>query len=126
MGRYAYFNTGFEYKFAFAIQSSEDIQQFGGQDVSDPNNPEEAAHSWTTDDAEYIRAELRDYEEHYGIKYPKVEDFPNTEKGTWAIYSAMGQLNKNSESATYYTALLGLLILHQLQYEPNLHVSYET
>jgi hypothetical protein len=127
MGRYAFFNTGYEYKFAFAIQESEDIQRFGGQDVSDPNDPEEGAHSWTTDDAEYISAELRDYEEHFGIKLPKIEDFPKTVEGTWKIRSAMDDLNKTTENwNTYYTALLGLLILHQLQYEPNLHASYET
>lgn len=34
MGRYATFSTGVDYKFAFAIQSSADIQKFGGIDTS--------------------------------------------------------------------------------------------
>ena len=123
MGRYAFFNTDYEYKFAFAIQDSEDIQRFGGQDVS---TSDELAHSWTTEDIETIREELRDYEEHYDIKLPKVEDFPNTLEGTQKIRWAMDELNKNTGNwNTYYSALLGLLILHQLQYEPNLHAHYE-
>jgi hypothetical protein len=31
MGRLAYFSTGFEYKFAFALQESSDMREFGGQ-----------------------------------------------------------------------------------------------
>jgi hypothetical protein len=123
MGRYAFFNTGYEYKFAFAVQGGEDIQQFGGQDVS---TSYELAHSWSPNDIETIREELRDYEEHYDIKFPKVEDFPKTEKGTWQISNAMYELNKKTGNwSTYYTAVLGLLILHQLQYEPDLHAHYE-
>lgn len=123
MGRYAFFNTGYEYKFAFAVQESEDIQRFGGQDVSTRN---ELAHSWTPEDIETIREELRDYKEHYDIKFPKLEDFPKTETGTWSISTVMYELNKNTDDwSTFYTARLGFLILHQLQYEPNLHVHYE-
>lgn len=31
MGRYAFFSTGMEYKFWFAVQNSADILEFGGQ-----------------------------------------------------------------------------------------------
>lgn len=31
MGRYAHFSTGFDYKFTFAVQSSEDITNWGGE-----------------------------------------------------------------------------------------------
>jgi len=34
MGRYAYFDTSFEYKFAFAAQPSSDIEEFGGRDYA--------------------------------------------------------------------------------------------
>jgi hypothetical protein len=123
MGRYAFFNTGYEYKFAFAIQESEDIQRFGGQDVS---TSDELAHSWAPQDIETIREELHDYEEHYDIKFPTLENFSKTLEGTQKIRSAMDELNKNTGNwNTYYTALLGLLILHQLQYESNLHAHYE-
>lgn len=125
MGRYAFFNTGLEYKFAFAVQASEDMQEFGGRELPDDRS-EHARHAWSPDDIEPIREALRDYEEHYDIKIPPVDNYPKNLDGAHKLRYDMYEMNKNSSvGATYYVALLGALILHQLLYEPNLTVSYE-
>ena len=46
MGRYANFSTGFEYKFAFAIQASQDITKFGGSALLELHNLYEKHHIW--------------------------------------------------------------------------------
>jgi hypothetical protein len=48
MGRYTFFNTGFEYKFTFCAQSSYDIQEFGGEIVNCDND--DMTHQWTQED----------------------------------------------------------------------------
>lgn len=45
MGRYAFFSTGFEYKFWFGLQNSLDILNFGG--TSRNSRGEDGAIEWT-------------------------------------------------------------------------------
>lgn len=125
MGRYAFFSTDLEYKFAFGCQPSEDIQEFGGRELPDDRD-DHARHEWSAADIEPIRESLQDFEEHYGIKIPPIDNYPKNLDGTHAIRRDMYDMNRTCNAgATYYTALLGALILHQLLYEPNLTVSYE-
>lgn len=125
MGRYAFFSTDLEYKFAFGVQASEDMQEFGGRELPDTRGSH-ARHAWTADDIEPIREALRDYEEHYDIKIPSVDNYTKNLDGTHELRYDMEKQNRQCDAgATFYTALLGALILHQLLYEPNLTVSYE-
>jgi len=101
MGRYAVFNTEFEYKFAFGAQASGDIQLFGGIG-------EEGFHEWTQDDKKYILDNLSvsvDFE-----KYEKTLD------GTYAL---------KNDLHIDYTQMLGCLIYHQLLYTDELTCEYD-
>jgi hypothetical protein len=60
MGRYAFFSTGLEYKFAFATQDSGDILKFGGFQTSD------CEIKWISSDADFILKRLRQMEKVFG------------------------------------------------------------
>ena len=115
MGRYAFFNTGVEYKFKFAIQCSGDMLEFFG--VSYYGRDEDSLiHKWKKTDAILIK-EMLD-------SIPIVEDldltkFENNIKGTYDLKHYLEDKSNN------YTCILGYLIYHQLQYIDELSVDYE-
>jgi len=102
MGRYAFFNTEFEYKFAFAMQDSSDIKLFGGVG-------EEGLRTWTQDDKIYIYELLK-----------KICDFEAYEKNLDGTYALQHDLTMD------YTIKLGCLIYHQLLYTDVLSCTYDT
>lgn len=125
MGRYAFFNTEVEYKFAFGVQGSGDIQEFGGQDTTDYENVRyEPSHKWTEDDKEDVLSEIRHLEDFYDFKPFNFSKYKKDLDGTY-------QLRRDFEKkypyldVHHYKYLLGLLIYHQLEYMTPLTVQYE-
>lgn len=103
MGRYAFFNSEFEYKFAFGVQESSDIELFGGVG-------HEGIHTWTQDDRTYILSTLSTLN----------IDFEAYEKNLDGTYALQNDLNLDC------TLKLGCLIYHQLLYTDVLSCEYET
>lgn len=143
MGRFASFNTDFEYKFVFGIQPSEDITKFGGE-VNDTDDEEYnsyySGHCWTERDKSSILNILNSFGE--GFVIPEFSDYENNIEGTYDMYNdLLGQVpdhndvyereNGNDEGngsdrvVTFFEFVLGCLIYHQLLYEPDLYVQYE-
>jgi len=102
MGRYAIFNTGFEYKFGFGVQCSSDIQFWGGE-YKEVREEEECdcdgeceyddGHAYTTnvqcwDAAERpeMLAKLTRLLDVHDIKI-NWEDFPETQEGTEKLHT---------------------------------------
>ena len=105
MGRYAFFNSDFEYKFKFGIQDSNDIRKFGGLCI------DESIHKWSGDDKKYILSML----DGLNINFEKyTEDID----GTY-------ELEQFLTNRINYTYLLGSLIYHQLLYTDELICEYE-
>jgi hypothetical protein len=128
MGRYAFFSTGFEYKFGFGFQGSEDMTTFGGEEKS--YSDEEQAHSWTEEDKPTVLEELQDILDFHGSDadlQKLIVGFPANLKGTSELSSAIyHQFEKAIVSESlFFRFCLGCLIYHQLIYEPNLDVQYE-
>jgi hypothetical protein len=117
MGRYAFFNTGFEYKFRFGIQSSEDIIQFGGSNTSIDS------HHWDYSDIETIEEKLRNLEILAEIDHIDINSFSFSIDGTRDLYST--HFKGDSRNEEYFEYLLGCIILHQLHYTPNLECEFE-
>ena len=131
MGRYANFNTGFEYKFAFGIQSSKDITEFGGM-VNDTDDEEYnsyySGHVWKDDDNSKILSILKYFGE--GFVLPDFSEYENTMEGTYDLYqNLMEEIPKHNVTddrvKEFFKFSLGCLIYHQLLYEENLTVQYE-
>jgi hypothetical protein len=65
MGRDAFFNTGLERRFAFRVQSSYDMQEFGGKNTSTQEYMErygKFSHTWNAEtDMPYIHMKLQKY-----------------------------------------------------------------
>lgn len=124
MGRYANFNTGFEYKFVFAIQPSDDIKEFGGE-VNNSDDEEYnyyyTGHVWTEQDKDTILSILKNFGE--GFRVPDFSNYECSVIGTTSLYEDFyDSSNKNNRSPKF---ILGCLIYHQLLYEPDLSVQYE-
>ena len=111
MGRYAYFNTGLEYKFTFAKQDSEDIKKFYGK-----SDNRCLTVTWIKSDIPLISNKLKEYP--YNVDFSKYE---NNLNGTYILYNDLFCLYKCEN----YTYRLGCLIYHQLQYTNKLYVEYE-
>lgn len=121
MGRYAFFSTGFEYKFAFGIQNSEDILKFSGFQTT------EITMKWVNTDADFILKRLHQIETVFGWPEFDFSEFPKDVDGTGDIYSIdlRPLLEKCTNSTYVYQYLLGLCIYHQLQYTETLTCSFE-
>ncbi len=123
MGRYAFFNTGFEYKFTFGVQPSEDVLKFGG-------TPEFAyegghKHSWSIVDRKPILNRLRDIEISLGLPDLNFEPYEKTLEGTSKLRHDLWDIVvSNTELMATYR--LGCLIYHQLLYKLDLNCSYES
>jgi hypothetical protein len=116
MGRYAFFNTGVEYKFRFAQQDSIDMTLFGGKTFESEDNSGDLIQKWTKDDIPIIKENLEDYG-HYDLDLSKYE---NNINGTYKLkFDLCDTINDE------YTYILGCIIYHQLHYTENLEVKFE-
>ena len=116
MGRYAFFNTDFEYKFGFGYQHSRDILLFGG------NYDDGETITWSQIEQTSILDEL----EHFSFALPDFEKFEKNVHGTYELRWHIEENNKNTKNYVLLSRfLLGCLIYHQLSYEPNLSASFE-
>ena len=132
MGRYAWFDTGFEYKFGFGIlQSIMDIEEFGGEDTTgypDISDCKQADYSrrWTQDDKEEIIFELKHLEEFYRFTPINFSKYTKDLKGTHSLYSELFSTYNKELDSYHYKYRLGVIILHQLVYTMVLNVEYVT
>jgi hypothetical protein len=128
MGRYAFFNTGFEYKFRFGVQPSEDIRTFGGRMCHEKYEGGDFHHEWEKRDKKYILEELEPLRESLCIEPIDFEQFEKTVEGTYELSNRLySLLEKNT---VYYEDVvlrfrLGSLIYHQLLYTDKLSAHYE-
>lgn len=126
MGRYAFFNTGVEYKFSFGVQSSYDILEFGGYCEREDLETEGEGHiEWTQDDLEYIDTKLKSMEEEDGLIRPDITQFKKTVSGTSEFRYAAEKANKERSAYFFNPYILGLIIFHQLQYTDKLTAKFE-
>ena len=123
MGRWAFFNTGVEYKFAFATQPSGDILKFSGQDITEEDG--EYRHMWVRKfDLEAVRALLQMSSEM--CVEPKWESYEQTKEGTHSLLADLhATLLSGSPDESVFRYILGCLIYHQLLYTPVLVANYE-
>lgn len=124
MGRWAFFNTGFEYKFAFGSQSSDDIRIFGGINNNDYDDPQ---HGWTSSlDLDMVKQRLETVAEITSNTLPDWDTFEKNRKGTEDLREYLREYGDKKEHGKFsYTFFLGCLIYHQLLYTPKLCVRYE-
>lgn len=114
MGRYAFFNTGLEYKFKFALQSSNDMLCFEGLSYNG-RYEDELTHIWKKTDEIKIKEKLDNcFETEIDIT-----KFEKNLSGTYDLREHLDAITDN------YTYVLGYLIYHQLQYVDELSVNYE-
>jgi hypothetical protein len=130
MGRYAFFNTGFEYKFAFGIQSTYDIELFGGTDTTEVDENDEiikASREWHADEKEKVLELLKEISEETSFSVPNFNEIEKTVHGTYLIdeYIIKNRYIGENIGERYYTFLLGCIIYHQLLYIDHLTVEYE-
>lgn len=101
MGRYAIFNTGFEYKFGFAVQCSSDIQFWGGEykevkeeeecdcdgecEWDDGHGYTQNIQSWKASERPEILDKLTSLLDLHNIKI-NWEDFPEDQEGTEKLH----------------------------------------
>ncbi len=121
MGRYAFFNTSFEYKFAFAIQPSSDMQIFGGSELASKED-DSFAHSWTKDDLPDIKETLEILSKFCKLDLLDFETYEKSIKGTNKLWHDLYDKMKSPQD---YTFMLGCIIYHQLLYTDPLTVEYE-
>lgn len=134
MGRYAQFNTGFEYKFTFGIQSSLDLTLFGGIGKIDHDRLK-GIWQWTTnddmtnfnDDAIFVLQRLREFEDK-GYVLPKFYKYEKNVDGTFDMYmnESFGRDEmKKIDIGDINEFRLGCIIYHQLLYQPGLTVTFD-
>lgn len=122
MGRYAFFNTGVEYKFYFGVQPSEDIRTFGGV-IDVEKFP---AHKWGLSDMLTILEMLDSLREFLSIDSVDWSKYDKSTAGTYQLKSDLYKLyeeNGCAEGIAKY--ILGCVIYHQLLYQSDLRASYE-
>lgn len=123
MGRYAFFNTGFEYKFTFAVQPSEDILKFGGTPtfVYEGDND----HKWTIKDRSPILDRLRDIEITLGLPPHDFNSYEKTLEGTYKLRHDLWDIGVSNQEL-FATYVLGSILYHQLLYKLDLSCTYES
>jgi hypothetical protein len=134
MGRYAFFNTGVEYKFAFACQDSGDILLFGGlgtfgSDIShqyfEDEEYEDPYHEWCQEDKELILSRLNQLAKKLSIERIDFTLYDKTVKGTADLKDKLYDMIQGKDEKLGYMFLLGCIIYHQLLYTDKLTVHYE-
>jgi hypothetical protein len=127
MGRYAFFNTEFEYKFWFAIQSSKDITEFYGDFDEETEDEGMFCISWNSTDMERIKKKLERIRTANPI-LPEVrwEDFEGSVDGTHDVRDFLYDKDAKGVHETVIAKyILGCLIYHQLLYTPDLTCRFE-
>lgn len=122
MGRYAFFNTGLEYKFGFGVQESTAIEEFGGQLRILEDNDGEI--TWTKEDIPLVRVCIKALEDCLGFEEFSVDKYEKSLKGTQNLKSDLYEILDMNEKESY-TYILGFLIYHQLLYKSPLVVRFE-
>lgn len=125
MGRCAYFNTGVVYKFAFALQESDDIRRFSGLDITEDEDEDGYRHMWVRKwNLESARALLQTCS---GMRVePKWESYEHSKEGTESLRKDLSDtLLTGSPDESVFRYILGCLIVHQLMYTPVLVADYE-
>lgn len=122
MGRYAHFNTGFLYKFAFGIQNSTDIEQFGGLCVY--HDYCTGIMKWSLEDLDEVNDMLMMLGKKHGCCRPDLSLYEKSLEGTNKLVNDIKYV-RDIDDPAYYTYILGILILHQLSYKPDLSAEYE-
>jgi len=123
MGRWAFFNTGVEYKFAFAAQPSGDILCFAGNDITEEED--EYRHVWIRKwHIDSVRALLKSWS---GMHVePKWDSYEQTADGTRSLLTDLyNTLVTDATDELVYRYILGCVIYHQLLYTPVLTANYE-
>jgi hypothetical protein len=126
MGRYAFFNTEFEYKFRFGVQSSSDMRSFGGRICHELYEGGEYHHEWEKKDTGYILEQLNSMLEWIGEEPVKFELYEKNVQGTYNLKQDLYDLyakGHNEELVARY--ILGCCLYHQLLYTELLEVAYE-
>ncbi len=124
MGRYAFFNTGLEYKFRFGVQDSNDITLFGG--ISVISETDDSTQTWTEEDKDVIAEKLKVLLEWLGEPPLDFASYEKTLDGTWKLKSELYDLfQKDHDEELVARYILGCLIYHQLLYEESLQADYE-
>jgi len=119
MGRHAFFNTGFEYKFVFAVQNSGDILAYGGWFNNSIDDP---IVKWiATESSDAILTTLRQMEHDAGWSAMEFADYPTNIDGTVRLRKVLGW----KEHDSYALYRLGCFIYHQLLYQPELSCMVE-
>lgn len=132
MGRYAFFSTGVEYKFAFGIQDSFEIRKFAGviTTTAEGFKSDTHSHAWSTvRDKNYILEYLQYLIKDSELTLPDFTTFDSTMYGTFALRNNLGEKIDKYYSEignTFFTFELGCIIYHQLLYDPELSVNYES
>ena len=125
MGRYAFFSTGFEYKFAFGVQPSEDILLFGGNACFEDSDYGYLKHSWEKEDMSLIEKKLQECLEWLGIDPVKFESYEKNNTGTYNLVYDLQHLTKEHNEEVTARYILGCAIYHQLLYTDALVADYE-
>ncbi len=151
MGRYAYFNTGYEYKFSFAVQPSTDILKFSGTIITLKDNYNDynidvlefvnsldsnsinydedqnyiyGIHKWTREDKDKILNILSSFGEDFIM--PDFSKYDLKLDGTTEMYCKepfRTVYNCNHQEISKFT--LGCVIYHQLLYKEELIAKYD-
>ncbi len=125
MGRYAFFNTGLEYKFRFGVQPSADIRMFGGRICNELYEGLDFHHEWEKKDKIFVLEQLQSLQEWLGESV-NFEMYEKNVQGTFQLKSDLYDLyekDHNEELLARY--ILGCCIYHQLLYMEKLEVAYE-
>ena len=127
MGRYAFFSTGFEYKFRFGIQHSSDMLTFAGFDCGDAD-PQTGLyiHTWDQRDTKTIDESLKRLETDLGVDPLDIGSFALTLQGTYEMRTKLEDLySEELPEQTVAQYILGCCIFHQLLYAKTLRVDFE-
>jgi hypothetical protein len=126
MGRYAFFSTGFEYKFRFGVQPSEDITVFGGKITDENYHHGYFTQKWTTNDTSLVKQKLDSLLEWIGEDPVPFEEYEKTLDGTHTLAYKLYNLYESHDSEEIVARyILGCVIYHQLLYKEVLEVEYE-
>jgi hypothetical protein len=126
MGRFAYFNTGFEYEFVHGVQENGDILGYGGTPEYTQTfcgQIDAGKISWSSSDKEYILSELATFNN----PLPEFDTYEKNVNGTLRLYKTLLKKSYVCVDHSYEKACftLGCLIYHQLLYKPDLGAVYE-
>jgi len=125
MGRYAFFHTGFDYKFRFGVQPSADIRIFGGRICHELYEGGDFYHEWEQKDREIIMEQLQGLQE-WLAEPVHFEMYEKNLKGTFQLKSDLYTLYKNDHNEELVSRyILACCIYHQLLYTEKLEVAYE-